>query len=274
MYVDIAVVLESYRDAGSHLQVGCSIAKALTARLVVLDVHGAKNPPIGLIIGPESSVVAAERSALQTVLAEVEQKKAFEEMVARSGISWVWRNLEVPLTSRVARHARRADLVLLFRPGRSASIVDAARIVMESGRPAILMPSDQRRSPLPFGRIVVAWNGSREASRAVHDAMPFLQQAERVVVATVPETSLFVEEHEPGPDICDHLARHGVRSELHRPATTEQEPGAALLSVAAAASADLIVAGCYGHMRLTEFIFGGVSRTLLESATIPLLLSS
>jgi nucleotide-binding universal stress UspA family protein len=249
------------------------VANALTARLVVLHVPAAMNPPVGLILGPKSLIVGAQQSALQIAQAEVEQKEAFAEMASRSGISWIWQDLEDPVTSRVARHARHADLVLLFRTGQTTSIVSAAGVVLESGRPTMVLPPDQGPLPLPFHRIVVAWNGSREASRAVHDAMPFLKQADQVIIATAAESSLFKEEQEPGPDVCDHLANHGVRCEFQRLTAIGPEPGEELLSFAAEAAADLIVAGCYGHMRLTEFIFGGVSRTLLARAMTPILMS-
>jgi nucleotide-binding universal stress UspA family protein len=126
---------------------------------------------------------------------------------------------------------------------------------------------------VPFRRIVIGWNGSREASRAIHDALPFLRVAERVIVAVAAEESLFREEDEPELDIGKHLARHGVQAEVERLATPGQDPGALLLSLAASISADLVVAGCYGHMRLTEFLFGGVTRTLLSDPGVPLLLS-
>ena len=124
--------------------------------------------------------------------------------------------------------------------------------------------------PLP---IVVGWNGSREAIRALADAMPLLMEAEAVLVIVVeePKTRGLLHGEEPGADICRHLVRYGV------PVTLEQVPeapvGETLLGKAREFSADLLVMGAYGHSKISEIILGGATRTVLRCADVPVLLS-
>jgi nucleotide-binding universal stress UspA family protein len=234
-------------------------------------------PHLDLLLGSRSAVVAAEAAAMQTARADIEIRQIFETTAFDAGVQWEWREPGEAATARIARHARYSDLLLLFRQascdhGRAAA-VNIPGVIMESGRPALVLPPEYRPPHLPFRRVVIGWNGSREASRAVHDALPFLRRADRVILAIAAEDSLFRAEDEPALDIGKHLQRHGVRVDVERLAAPGQDAGTQILSLAGSISADLIVAGCYGHVRLTEFLFGGVSRTLLGNSTIPLLLS-
>jgi len=151
-------------------------------------------------------------------------------------------------------------------------------VLLHSGRPLLLLPyATSPEEPFampPEGRVLVAWDGGREAARAMHDALPLLRQARQVEVA------VFEAPHEvdtrhgplPGADIGLWLARHGLRVEV-RALRTETPVGEALLSHAADVGAQLIVAGGYGHTRLREAVLGGVTRTLMRSSPVPLLLS-
>jgi len=121
-------------------------------------------------------------------------------------------------------------------------------------------------------RALLAWNASREATRATTDALPFLRAADKVVVAPVkPDRAAHGEA--PGTDIGLYLSRHGVRVEVAAIEGTELDAGSALLSRAADLSIDLIVMGAYGHSRMSELILGGVTRTMMESMTVPVLMS-
>jgi nucleotide-binding universal stress UspA family protein len=124
----------------------------------------------------------------------------------------------------------------------------------------------------PVGRrILVAWNGSREAARAVGDAMPLLERAEHVQVAVFrPDAG---PGELPGADLAAHLARHGARANVTRHEASDIDVGNLLLSTAFDAQADLIVMGAWGHSRLAELVLGGVTRTILESMTVPVLMS-
>lgn len=140
-----------------------------------------------------------------------------------------------------------------------------------SGRPVIVVPYIQRKG-IKLDRVVVCWDGSRAAARATGDAMPFLTRAKKVDVVTI-ATAPAKSEEVPGADIAQHLARHGRNVEVQRLVVADIDTTSAILSYVADAGADLIVMGGYGHSRLREFVLGGVTRGILGSMTVPVLMS-
>lgn len=176
-----------------------------------------------------------------------------------------------------AVQARHADLCVMLRPKGAAGEANRMNIFEQvlfgSGRPILLTPPNWRRTAI--GRsVVVGWNGKREAARAVADATPFLERAETVTVVTVdakPNSDGHGEA--PGVDITAHLARKKIRAELCNADGLGRPAGEALLAEARAREADLIVIGGYGRPRLSEWIFGGVTRALIEDAQTPILIS-
>jgi nucleotide-binding universal stress UspA family protein len=122
--------------------------------------------------------------------------------------------------------------------------------------------------------ILVCWNASREAARAVTDALPLLQRAKRVIVLSVDgNASPGGHGESPGSDIALYLARHGVRAEAARTGSGGLDIGSVILSRAFDYSVDLIVMGAYGHSRVREIVLGGATRSLLKSMTVPVLMS-
>lgn len=144
---------------------------------------------------------------------------------------------------------------------------------MQSGRPVLLAPSDWKlRSAIET--VLIGWNASRECARSVADAMPFLERAKRIVLATVDaRPSPWAHGEAPGVDIATHLARHGLPVDLHNLDSAGATTGEALATAAQDLGADMIVTGGFGHSRLRQALFGGVTRTLIETAPAPLLLS-
>jgi nucleotide-binding universal stress UspA family protein len=142
----------------------------------------------------------------------------------------------------------------------------AERLVTATGVPVLALPPGAARD---LGRVVlVAWKGSPEAARAVHDALPFLRTAERVVLCAVGERSA------AGLDAAAAmLGRHQVRVQPERAGGTDAGAGEVLLAQAAAHGADLLVMGAYGHARVRELVFGGATRRVLCDATLPVLFS-
>jgi nucleotide-binding universal stress UspA family protein len=121
--------------------------------------------------------------------------------------------------------------------------------------------------------VLVAWDGSQEASRALDGALPFLRQAAEVkVVVFNAEDQVNMHGEQPGADIALYLARHGVKVDVLQE-TTEQDIGNALLSLAADTVADMLVMGCYAHSRFRELMLGGASSTVLTSMTLPVLMA-
>jgi nucleotide-binding universal stress UspA family protein len=171
------------------------------------------------------------------------------------------------------RMARRFDLSVVRQaePDKSTPaplIIEAA--LFESGRPVLIVPYIQKEG-VRLDRIMVAWDGSRCAARAVHDAMPLLERAKAVEVVAVAERGK--EDELPAADIGQHLARHGVQVEVKPIVAPEAKVDDVLLSHAADSGADLLVMGGFGHSRLREFVLGGVTRGVLESMTIPTLMA-
>jgi len=206
---------------------------------------------------------------------EARHRAQFEDIVRRHGIRSEWRSLPY-LSSEVAVHAYYADWVVIARPqspGHTAGLPGLAEsLVLSSGRPIIVFPPGGKVSQVR--RILVAWNATRESIRAVADAMPLLVKAEAVEVLVV-DHQRHPEGHgqEPGADIALHLARHGALVEVRRLSSGGKDVGRLLLSQAATFGADLLVMGAYGHTQLREWMFGGVTRTVLYEAGLPVLMS-
>jgi nucleotide-binding universal stress UspA family protein len=169
------------------------------------------------------------------------------------------------------RMARRFDLAVVGQaePGQNTPaplIIEAA--LFETGRPVLIVPYVQKDAAR-LDRIMVAWDGSRSAARAVHDAIPLLRRAGWVEVVAVRESGKEDELDDIGP----HLARHDIKVEVKPIVAPGAKVADVLLSHAADAAADLLVMGGFGHSRLREFVLGGVTRSILESMTIPTLMA-
>lgn len=173
----------------------------------------------------------------------------------------------------VGQRARLFDLTLVGRPAEKvlgdAHTLLIEGVLFESGRPVLVVPPQWRAAPVGQ-RIVVCWNGSREAARALADAGPFLDAAVSVTVMTAttqtePDANL--------AQVCDLLRRHCANTSLRRLDPATSTDALALLEAAAHQNADLIVMGGYGRARLSEIIFGGVTREMLAGAQLPVLMS-
>lgn len=181
------------------------------------------------------------------------------------------------LPTLLGREARTADLVVVGQPDPQAGGTDEALLAeaafMDSGRPALVLPhAGNHAATMPPKRAIVAWDGSREAARAVHDALPLLRLAEEAVVLIVDARDLGARAgQQPGADVAAHLARHEVGTRVKRVTSGGTGIGELLLAQAGEEGADLLVMGGYGHSRLREMLVGGVTRHVLEHATVPIL---
>lgn len=185
--------------------------------------------------------------------------------------------IEAGLTKDVVGlRARHTDISIVGRPG--AQTGGAERDFLEgamfgSGRPVCVVPPNWKRRPIGKS-VLIAWKPTRECARAVGDAEPLLNGAEKVSVVTIdatPTPNGFGEL--PGADITTHLSHKGYKAELFNLASTGRSETSVILDQARAVGADLIVMGGYGHARLSEFLLGGVTRDMLAEATIPVLMS-
>jgi nucleotide-binding universal stress UspA family protein len=206
----------------------------------------------------------------QKVMVRFEQRGKKLHAQGRSLRQIEWRSaLESP-AELLLREARAADLLVIGRR-RSGDDADPGIIVLRAGRPVLLVPDTI--GALPLRRVVVAWKDTRECRRAVRDALPFLQQAKEVLIVEIGENESQSQGKKNLADVAAYLVRHQVivAAEVWR---RPRGPVAAeLLHVVEEEKADLIVAGGYGHSRLGEWIFGGVTHELLASSPVCCMLS-
>ena len=204
-------------------------------------------------------------------------RRAYDDALRRKGFEAAeWRESAADALDAVALHARYADLVVIGQqdPDEASGVSGdfESSLPLAAGRPVLVVPYAFEHRPV--GRhVLVAWNASREAARAVTDALPLLKRAGQVhVVSFRPEISAEAHGEEPGADIALYLARHGVKVTVSQHDAPAVDIGNQLLSRAFDLSADLIVMGAWGHSRMREFVLGGVTRTLLETMTVPVLM--
>jgi nucleotide-binding universal stress UspA family protein len=182
-------------------------------------------------------------------------------------------------------HARYADLVVMGQTseGKGSPTLKAdfpENVILNAGRPVLVIPYVGQFDTIGK-RVLIAWDASKEATRAVTNALPFLIRADIVQIAVFnPNPYSNVHGEQPGSDIALFLARHGVKVELsihhtERDAAknTRLDVGNALLSLASDLSSDLLVMGAYGHSRFRETMLGGVTRTIMQTMTLPVLMS-
>ncbi len=201
----------------------------------------------------------------------------FEQAAKRAGISAETRMLNASVSgaaTELGRLARRFDLVVVGQAEGNKNVpvevVDEG-VLFESGRPVIFVPFIQKAEFKP-GRIMLCWDGSRTATRAIADSMPILHKAKQIDVVIVAAAKAKDNEI-PGADLGQHLARHKLKVDVKRITSPDIDVASTILSYAADSSTDLIVMGGYGHSRLREFVLGGVTRGILESMTVPVLMS-
>lgn len=202
----------------------------------------------------------------------------FEQAAKRAGISYESRKLNATAAGaadQLAKLARRYDLVIVGQAKRDeesapTDLIDEG-VLFQSGRPVIVVPFIQKAG-LKLDRVMVCWDGSRTAARAVADAMPLMEKAKQVEVVIVASKGAKADEA-PGADLAEHLARHDLTVTLKRITAPNIDVASAILSYASDANTDMIVMGGYGHSRLREFVLGGVTSAILQSMTVPALMS-
>ncbi|MHB8911549.1 MAG: universal stress protein, partial [Lysobacter sp.] len=224
--------------------------------------------PAGIYETMDEVATATTRALAEAVEQRLARETASHE-IRRSDSLW--------LTSAelAALHARYADLVVLGvgRPIPEADKRLFAGLLRDSGRPVLMVPAGAPMAET-CRHAVVAWKSSGEAARAVHDALPLLLGARSVDVLVIEREPSEEARHEiAGCDIATHLSRHGLTVNVVQRPYTPPSTAQSILAYAQACGADLIVAGGYSRTRALEQVFGGVTRSLLEHATVPVLFS-
>jgi nucleotide-binding universal stress UspA family protein len=229
-------------------------------------------PPLtygGVIVDTEPA-----ENVLQGMSDQLAEMGKHFKTVAGAGQPTEWRAGIEPPMEFLVREARAADLVVVGRdraPGDLYRTLDPGAAMLKIGRPALMVPSGV--DALKAERVVVAWKDTREARLAVRDALPLLREASSVAVVEIADPGDEKQAQARVDDVAGYLARHGVAGTAATAAYPAGPAFAELILIAEEMNADLIVAGGYGHSRLGEWIFGGVTQGLLASSPVCCLLS-
>jgi nucleotide-binding universal stress UspA family protein len=253
--------------------------------LSVAAAFGAHVVGVGFIYEPiiPGSVLGGAPTDLIEVQREENAKAAkaaiarFEQVANSAGLSFETRMLDASIAGAAdlfGRIARRFDLAVVGQAQREQGASEELLIegaLFGSGRPVVVVPHTQRAG-LKLDRVLACWDGSRPAARAIADAVPFLTRAKTIEIVVV--TGERDKSGEiTGTNMKRHLARHGVTVEIKKLSAGSVGVQAAILAHAADSRADFLIMGGYGHSRLREFILGGVTRSILASMPMPVLMS-
>lgn len=272
-YNTIVVQLDVDAAATPRLTFALSIARRFEADLIGF---AAAEPHI-FVPRDESGLVAAEMMRQRTEEIEERLKALKEEFlsIAGNGERVSWRGEIGNPTQLLATHARAADLIVTGTPAEFTQdehrTVDAGALILSAGRPVLF--ATETLAPLNAQKIVIAWKDAREARRAVADAMPFLKSAQEVAVVTIAEGDQ-KEARESAADVVRFLMRHGAKAVSDVLGIGGANPEQAISEIAREKSADLVVSGGYGHSRLREWAFGGMTRSLLADSSLHRLISN
>jgi nucleotide-binding universal stress UspA family protein len=275
MIKDIVVNLGVGERANYAGEYAVSVAATFDAHLAgiaflydpIVPISGAGYIPADVIDTQERDNAAAAKAALDR----------FAAASQRAGISAEPLTMSASLggvAEQFGRIARRFDLSIVGQAEPETSTVEeviAEAALFESGRPVIVVPYIQKE-PLKLDQVMVCWDGSHSAARAIGDAIPLLTRSKRVEIVIV-TNERGKQDEIAGADIGAHLARHGLNVEVRRTVLGDIDVADVLLSHAADSGSDFIVMGGYGHSRLREFVLGGVTRSIFRSMTAPVLMS-
>ena len=276
MIKDIVVNLTIGVERDGAANYAVSLASIFKAHLVGVAFVYDPKVSVNLIVGIPAELIDAQRAATKHLANEAVAR--FKELGKQAGVMTESQMIDVApghVGDTFGRLARSFDLSVIRQaePNKAEQevpIIEGA--LFESGRSVIVVPYVQTQGA-KFNCVMVGWDGSRAAARAIGDAMPVLERAKMIEIFTVvagptKNTEL------PGIDIGQHLSRHGLKVEVKRiPADGINVPEA-ILSHAADISADFMVMGGYGHSRLREYVLGGATRGILASMTLPTLMSN
>lgn len=268
---DLLVHVGDKKDSEHTVDAALALAERCDAHLIGLGVELPLEMPGYAAIRVPQSVFEIMQNRERERIAEA--RGMFEVKAKKIGRSerCEWRTDRGDPTQVVETHGRYADLVVVSQRQPHAEemrLNDLAEdLMLGTGRPVLIVPYATTGKPLGK-RVLVAWDASREAARAVADAMPILEIADSVEVFVANGAGAVQE-----TDIAAHLARHSLNVEVYTTETGETPIGEALLNHVSDSGADLIVMGGYGHSRFRESVFGGVTRHILEHMTVPVLMS-
>lgn len=271
-YKTILVHVDHTPQSTDRIRIAASIALTENAHLIGTAMTG-----ISRFVYDEHSILLA--SSIETLCERANQSLVeFEAIAKQMGVnSHEKRLINDDIAGGLVLQARYSDLVVVsqknfseFDPSLVSDLPEY--VALHSVRPVLIVPHAGPVSPTG-NRILVAWDGSMEATRAITNAIPLLKRAKSVTVALFnPSAQLDVHGELPGADIGLYLARHGIKIEVLQQ-EAEANIGSALMALASDRGYDLIVMGAYGHARFREIVLGGVTLTVLGQMNVPILMS-
>ncbi len=272
MLKEILAFLDSGDGDEAFIDDALAFARFHEARLTLVLLSAIPTPDYGITLGPPYVALSAYLEASET------KRAALAELAKKEGVE-IRELIEVSevLLDRSPTQARYADLIL-FGPGCGGEDWPLRRRVFEnvvfaSGRPVLVLPTGWK--PRAFARATLGWNASREATRALGDAMPLLEPGADIQVVTVAANpSAKGHGEEPGADIARYLGRHGFAVEVDNQKAEGRPHSAVLVQSADAHRSDLLILGATARSRLRELLLGGVTQELLAGATLPILFSA
>jgi len=276
-YRSIFVHVDDSAPCAGRLEVATRVARAYPARLLgAYLVPSANVMPFASVMLPEEVV---QRRLQENSDLQHDAEARFRAAATQAGVTSVdWHAPAGNPLEAAILHARYADLAVVGQPSRDepnlAFATELANaVIMGSGRPVLFVPYTGQFKTVGE-RIMIAWKDSRESARAVADALPFLKQAKQVLALAVqPREEETLHDHLADRAVKAFLDRHEIAASVQRTVAPDISAGEDLLSRAADFGADLIVMGGYSRPRLARWVWGGVSNTMLESMTVPVLMS-
>jgi nucleotide-binding universal stress UspA family protein len=276
-YKTILVHVDESRHVDKRIEIAANLAVTENAHLV-----GVASTGISRFIYQSTSFGAGDQSMapyLQTIQQQANiALEKFDHIAQGAGVlSFEKRLVDDDAASAMSLHGRYADLVVIGQndPDEPLSYLDSGfveYVTMNCGCPALVIPCVGSFNTIG-GKVLIAWNASMEAARSVRSAIPLLKSANIVELAVFnPDEKSDAHGRQPGHDIALFLARHDINVDVMKE-VTKGDVGEALLSLAENLRSDLLVMGCYGHTRFREILLGGATRTIINSMTIPVLMS-
>ena len=277
-YKTIQIHMDDSDLAEKRLALALKLASDVDTHLVGLHVIPPAYYPTYFAVEIPVQTIDQETAALQAVADRARER--FEKVTANSGLRTEWRCAEQQfgdIAHLMTDLSRYADLNVMGQTDPSEDdlrgVEIAGTVLLGSGRPLLMVPYAGDFDSIGEN-VLVAWNASREATRAVFEAVPILQAAKQVqILAADTDGTPEAGDPLPGTDIATALARHDVQAEIHYSGASEISIGDTLLNYASDLGVDLLVMGAYGHSRLRETIFGGATREVLEHMTVPVFMS-
>jgi nucleotide-binding universal stress UspA family protein len=270
-YATLLLYVNVDHVAPALVRLAAGLAERFSATLIGTSAQAVPPPFVaeGVVIVDAAS--EADIRKMQASLDEAERR--FREAAGTSR-PVEWRSALDHPAATLVREAREADLVVFGHqrgPIDPYRTLDSTKAILEVGRPTLVVP--EAVTSLRAERIVIGWKDSREARRAVQDALPFLQQAAKVIILEICDDEETAAARERLDGVARYLKRHAIDSEPRAVAATRHSGADRLIDIAEDEGADLIVTGAYGHSRFNEWVFGGVTRDLLTASPLACLMS-